>query len=365
MWSPCEMHGLLILAVFYFPAMVLAAGKGKLHRPFNNSLTAIFVFGDSTVDAGNNNNVMTVLKSNFRPYGIDFPNKKATGRFSNGRLVTDLIAAYTGLKEYVPAYAQTNLSIEELMTGVSFASGGSGFDVRTSNSLGVITIKKQVENFRELTTKLAKKLGKKKTKSLIEKSVFVVSAGSNDIFIGLYSSMFRTDERVDRFLNKMVEYAKEFLHDLRKAGARNIAVVGLSKIGCAPAVVTVNPGEGGMFERNCNESMSADAMKFNKKFVKAIDEIQSDNFRIFYVDTYKPMVEMVKDPSKFGFENIDKGCCGSGLLEMTMLCNPVSYICPDRSKYIFFDSVHPSEAAYKNIFKALRPTIDEAINFFS
>lgn len=94
MWSPCGMHGFLILAVFYFPAMVLATGKGKLHRPFNNSLTAIFVFGDSTVDAGNNNKLMTVLKSNFPPYGIDFPNKKATGRFSNGRLVTDLIGEF-------------------------------------------------------------------------------------------------------------------------------------------------------------------------------------------------------------------------------------------------------------------------------
>ena len=72
-------------------------------------------------------------------------------------------------------------------------------------------MKKQVENLREYTTKIAKKIGKKKTKTLIEKSVSIVSAGSNDIFIGLYSSMFRTDESVDLFLNKMVESAKEFL----------------------------------------------------------------------------------------------------------------------------------------------------------
>ncbi|XP_042038269.1 GDSL esterase/lipase At5g45960-like [Salvia splendens] len=206
--------------------MFLAAGKGKLHRPFNNTVSAVFVFGDSTVDVGNNNNLMTILKSDFRPYGIDLPNKKPTGRFSNGRLVTDFIAAYAGIKEFVPAYSDLQLSIEDLMTGVSFASGASGFDEKTPSSFGVITMKKQVENLREYTTKIAKKIGKKKTKTLIEKSVSIVSAGSNDIFIG-------------------------------SKGVRNVAVVGLSQVGCAPAVVTLNPGDGGMFERKCNDSMSA------------------------------------------------------------------------------------------------------------
>ncbi|KAL1567407.1 GDSL esterase/lipase-like protein [Salvia divinorum] len=365
MWSPSERHALLILAVLYFPAMVLAAGKGKLHRPFNNTVSAIFVFGDSTVDSGNNNDLMTALRSNFMPYGTEFPGKRPTGRFSNGRLVTDFLAAYIGIKELVPAYSEPQLSIQELMTGVSFASAGSGFDENTASMLGVISMKKQIEHFREYTTKLAKKLGKKKTKSLIEKSVFTVSAGSNDIFIGLYSSLFRTDESINLYLDKMVQNATQIIKDLRKAGARNIAAVGLSKVGCAPAVVSINPGDGGIFERNCNESMSADAMKFNKKFQKAIDQFQSPNFRVFYVDTYTPMAEMVKNPSNFGFENINMGCCGTGFLEMTFLCNPTSVICPDRSKYIFFDSVHPSEAAYKIIFKALRPTIDEIIQFFN
>lgn len=36
-----------------------------------------------------------------------------------------------GLKEYVPPYLDPTLSLEELMTGVSFASGGSGFDPLT------------------------------------------------------------------------------------------------------------------------------------------------------------------------------------------------------------------------------------------
>lgn len=52
---------------------------------------ALFIFGDSVVDAGNNNELLTIIKANFPPYGRDFLNQRATGRFTNGQLVTDII----------------------------------------------------------------------------------------------------------------------------------------------------------------------------------------------------------------------------------------------------------------------------------
>jgi hypothetical protein len=38
-----------------------------------------------------------------------------------------------GLKQYVPAYLGTELNDWDLLTGVSFASGGCGFDPLTSD----------------------------------------------------------------------------------------------------------------------------------------------------------------------------------------------------------------------------------------
>lgn len=49
-----------------------------------------FIFGDSLVDNGNNNNIASLAKANYRPYGIDFP-QGSTGRFCNGRTTTDVI----------------------------------------------------------------------------------------------------------------------------------------------------------------------------------------------------------------------------------------------------------------------------------
>lgn len=61
----------------------------------NRTVPAVYVFGDSIVDPGNNNaNFRTVFKCNFPPYGRDFPGGIATGRFSNGRVPSDFIGIY-------------------------------------------------------------------------------------------------------------------------------------------------------------------------------------------------------------------------------------------------------------------------------
>lgn len=98
-------------------------------------VSSIIVFGDSTVDSGNNNHISTVLKSNFRPYGRDFNGGLPTGRFSNGRIATDFISDAFGVKPTVPAYLDPAYNITDFATGVCFASAGTGYDSRTSNVL--------------------------------------------------------------------------------------------------------------------------------------------------------------------------------------------------------------------------------------
>jgi phospholipase/lecithinase/hemolysin len=58
-----------------------------------------------------------------------------------------------------------------------------------------------------------------------------------------------------------------------------------------------------------------------------------------------------------GFTETTKGCCGSGLIETGPLCNSFDLICRNPSQYMFFDSVHGSQALNKavaaNIMKAV------------
>lgn len=60
--------------------------KGEVLQP---QVPCFFIFGDSLVDNGNNNKLLSLVKANFWPYGIDFP-QGATGRFNNGRTIVDL-----------------------------------------------------------------------------------------------------------------------------------------------------------------------------------------------------------------------------------------------------------------------------------
>lgn len=96
---------------------------------------AIIVFGDSSVDTGNNNFIPTIARSNFWPYGRDYANGLPTGRFSNGRLATDFISEAFGLPPSIPAYLDKNCSIDQLATGVSFASAATGLDNATAGVL--------------------------------------------------------------------------------------------------------------------------------------------------------------------------------------------------------------------------------------
>ena len=53
---------------------------------------AFFVFGDSLVDNGNNNYLLTTARADSPPYGIDYPTGRPTGRFSNGFNIPDFIS---------------------------------------------------------------------------------------------------------------------------------------------------------------------------------------------------------------------------------------------------------------------------------
>lgn len=71
------------------------AGGPAADAPRRQELVpAMFIFGDSLIDNGNNNQLASLAKANYYPYGIDFQGG-ATGRFSNGYTMVDTIGTYS------------------------------------------------------------------------------------------------------------------------------------------------------------------------------------------------------------------------------------------------------------------------------
>lgn len=58
---------------------------------YRDYYAGVVIFGDSTVDVGVNNYLLTVAKSNFKPYGRIFEASTPTGRFCDGKLSIDYI----------------------------------------------------------------------------------------------------------------------------------------------------------------------------------------------------------------------------------------------------------------------------------
>lgn len=69
-------------------ATIVSGGGGAQAQPI---VPAVISFGDSTIDVGNNNYLPgAAFKADYAPYGQGFVRHQPTGRFSDGKIVTDI-----------------------------------------------------------------------------------------------------------------------------------------------------------------------------------------------------------------------------------------------------------------------------------
>ncbi|KAF2301098.1 hypothetical protein GH714_020186 [Hevea brasiliensis] len=315
---------------------------------------AIITFGDSAVDVGNNDYLLTIFKANYPPYGRDFINHEPTGRFCNGKLATDITAETLGFKTYPPAYLSPDASGKNLLIGANFASAASGYDEKAATLNHAIPLSQQLHYFKEYKSKLAKVAGCNKSASIIKDALYLLSAGSSDFLQNYYvNPLLNKLYTPDQYGSLLVGAFTSFVKDLYGSGARRLGVTSLPPLGCLPAARTLF----GFHESGCVSRINADAQQFNKKINSAATSLQKQlpDLRIVVFDIFKPLYDLVISPSANGFVEAKRGCCGTGTIETTiLLCNPKSPgTCPNATQYVFWDSVHPSQAANQVLADAL------------
>ncbi|KAM0938716.1 putative triacylglycerol lipase [Dioscorea sansibarensis] len=124
-----------------------------------------------------------------------------------------------------------------------------------------------------------------------------------------------------------------------------MAVVGVPPVGCVPSQRTI---EGGI-ERHCVPLYNQAAVMFNLKLSTELERLNKTltGAQVVYIDIYTPLLDLIMRPFAYGFEESTKGCCGTGYFEVTLACNSLTTpTCEDASKYVFWDSYHPTERAY-------------------
>lgn len=331
-------------------------------------ITAILVFGDSTVDTGNNNYYTSILspsRADHPPYGRDFPTHKPTGRFSNGKLVPDFLAHTLDLKDVVPPFLDPGLADNDLLTGVSFASGGSGYDDLTTVTTGAIPMSKQADYFRTYKERISKIIGETEAKDLIENALVIIFAGTNDFTLNYYDlpTMRRLQYNITGYQDFVLEKLQDFLEELHGLGCRRMVVAGLPPMGCLPIQITSRL----KIPRACLDDQNSEAMSYNNKLLKLIPRIQTSlqGSQVLYADIYTPIIQLLDNSQDYGIEVTDKGCCGSGHTEVGVFCNVLTPTCRNASEYLFWDSVHPTEAAYQHIHDYLIEQIGPQLIMYS
>lgn len=331
----------ILLALFCLSKL----GYSVQANPSKPLVPALYIFGDSTVDPGNNNGLETIFRANFPPYGRDFVDHKPSGRFTNGKLVTDMISGLLGLPDLLPAYLDPKFHGPEILTGASFASAGAGYYDITSLVVDVLPLGKQVENFRDYRRKLSNLIGAKNATRIISKGLFLISMGTNDFVNNYYTnSILRERYNVTQFQNLLLRSLSKFIKDIYKEGATILAVNGVPPFGCLPSQITLQNITG----NTCVDEYNAVAVSFNKKIAALVEGMKPTvpGLKLAYIDVYDKLLDMIHHPRKYGFKEVRRGCCGSGFMEFAYSCNAMCQTCSDASKYVFWDAVHPTTRAY-------------------
>nr|XP_043632937.1 GDSL esterase/lipase At1g59030-like [Erigeron canadensis] len=335
---------------FLYINLLVNTGVATFTMPANVTVPAFIAFGDSMLDQGNNNYIPTFIRANFPPYGMSFLGAKATGRFTNAKTPVDLIAEKLLVKEYVPPYLDPFIDDEDMITGVSFASAATGFDPLTSTINMALPMVDQLQMFANYIRKLQVLVGKEGTENILNNSLFLVASGSDDFVLNYFSPypMRKVQYDIPTYADFLVSKASSFVQGLHRLGARRVAVLSLPPIGCMPTSRTFG---GGGENRSCSRLYNEAAEHTNEKLSAEFESLRSRDppVKVIFADIYNPVMDMVHNPQSYGFEIVDRGCCGTGMVECSWMCNEFAHTCSDISKYLFWDSFHPTEKGYSII----------------
>ncbi|OEL24145.1 GDSL esterase/lipase [Dichanthelium oligosanthes] len=327
---------------------VFGAGStaiGRHGRP--PVVPAMYVFGDSLVDVGNNNFLPPPAPRSVPPNGIDLPPTvlPRTGRSTNGYNLADIVAQHLGFKMSPPAYLSlTPLSSLDLLRGqggANYASGGSGILDITGN--GTITLRKQVQLFAETKARIIRTalVDPQKLDELLAQSLFLISSGGNDF--DAFDNGLPISQAPELIAGMVADYLK-YINELYKLGARRLALLDIVPVGCLPSqrAITANgecDNDGNSMSQMFNALLRTEMTKAVAAFMPCL--------KYSVNSLYNAYSDMIANPALAGLREVKKGCCGGGKFNGEVGCTRASSLCADRDEYLFWDLVHGTQAAYR------------------
>lgn len=333
--------------------------------------SAIYSFGDSLADTGNwlASNPAAAGNIARSPYGETYFNR-ATGRFSDGRLVVDYIAQASGLP-FVAPYLSNTSKFEVAgstvnTSGVNFAVAGAtalepGFFVAKSISppMTSFSLDTQIQWFLEFRKNVCSK--SPDCEKHFANALFMVGEiGGND-----YNDPFmqgRPMDEVETFVPLVVNKTVKAMQALITAGgARKILAQNNLPIGCSALYLrkyATGPGKEPLDAMGCMPRFNAFSRRGNDLLQGRVAklQVQYPDVKFVFADNYNAVLKILQSPhlSALGAKVLD-ACCGAGgpyNYDPQVPCGVKSAVpCANPAQYFNWDGVHLTDAAYGEIAK--------------
>ncbi|KAG0562431.1 hypothetical protein KC19_9G145500 [Ceratodon purpureus] len=286
------------------------------HLGYVDAVQGLFVFGDSYTDTG---------ETMHYPYGMTWPGDGTAHRSSDGRNEVDFIASKLGVPSPTP---WEYLNGDQTNGGVNFGVGGAA----VTYAYGWRPLDQQVDAFAALVK------GGTFTADHLAGSVALVSIGVNDY---TYYNQRGDAQGVAAFVDTVVDKMGEQMERLRGLGVRNIMVENLVPMSCMPFTTLWVNGETGCVT---NDLLDTETSLHDAKLQAKVNALNKGGANIVMLDLTKALRNLFENGPAFGFSEAYKRCCtgscGGG--------DPYT-VCNNPGKHVIFDSIHPTEAAWKAV----------------
>ncbi|MGI9329812.1 MAG: SGNH/GDSL hydrolase family protein [Gammaproteobacteria bacterium] len=285
---------------------------------------ALVVFGDSLSDSGNFH--ANTGQFSLRPYDLipAAPYARGGFHFSNGSTWVEQLAKRLA----DPQSTKPSLRSPRVFTNYAYGTarsrpGTSGFDLGSQVSMFLTDFGNQAPRG----------------------TTYVIWTGGNDVRDALGALQLDPSGATSGgILQAAVTATVDNMIALYGSGARNFLVANAPNIGLTPAVRALGPqAQGAALQLS---------VLYNQGLSQALDGLSAlPDTRINRLDVFAILTDLVADPASAGLSNATDACITPGVV--------AGAICDKPQDYLFWDGIHPTRAAHRQIAEAALANLTE------
>ncbi|KAH7427735.1 hypothetical protein KP509_10G057300 [Ceratopteris richardii] len=243
---------------------------------------------------------------------------------------------------FIKSYLDPSIDDSSLLLGANFGSAGAGILNTTGRSFfTVLTIEKQFELFQEYKQRVAGIIGQSAMEELIRTALFSLTFGGNDYINNYLMPTARSNKMfsLSQWQDILISTYKGQLKELYNLGARRFSISSLGPLGCIPSQLNINKSPDG----TCIPKLQQISVNFNTALKAITEQLNAELPDATYLYVHSLAGDYISNPTAYGFDVSNTACCGQGKYNGFLICNRFSNLCPDRTKYVFWDPFHPTE----------------------